>query len=162
MSWPIQSRLHFSLQCLLYIVPNDRTQRSPAVTPCRLQQSLPNYPNRATAQRGGSLKRSGYAAQISSSQFISVSTLATTSPPRTSAMPLRPQRCCQLSRELENSHNSSPDRIFARSARHILLQYPKGTGACPNRSSVTIFSASACSIVSFLFNQSLRMSRDVS
>jgi hypothetical protein len=38
----------------------DQAQRPPPETPGRLQQSLPNYPNRPTAQRGGgSLQRSG-------------------------------------------------------------------------------------------------------
>ena len=40
--------------------PNDQAQRPPSETPGRLQQSLPNYLNRPTAQRGGgSLQRSG-------------------------------------------------------------------------------------------------------
>jgi hypothetical protein len=38
--------------------PNDQAQRPPPETPGRLQQSLTNYPNRRTAQRGGgSLQR---------------------------------------------------------------------------------------------------------
>ncbi len=40
--------------------PNDQAQRPPPETPGRLQQSLTNYLNRPTAQRGGgSLQRSG-------------------------------------------------------------------------------------------------------
>jgi hypothetical protein len=39
---------------------NDQAQRPPPETPGRLQQSLTNYPNRPTDQRGGgSLQRSG-------------------------------------------------------------------------------------------------------
>ena len=34
-------------------LPNDQAQRPPPETPGRLQESLPNYPNRPTAQRGG-------------------------------------------------------------------------------------------------------------
>jgi hypothetical protein len=37
--------------------PNDQAQRPPPETPRRLQQSLPNYLNRSTAQGGGSLQR---------------------------------------------------------------------------------------------------------
>jgi hypothetical protein len=33
--------------------PNDQAQRPPPETPGRLKQSLPNYLNRPTAQRGG-------------------------------------------------------------------------------------------------------------
>ena len=35
------------------VTPNDQAQRPPPETPGRLQLSLPNYPNRPTAQRGG-------------------------------------------------------------------------------------------------------------
>jgi len=42
------------------ISPNDQAQRPPPETPGRLQQSLTNYLNRPTAQRGGgSLQRPG-------------------------------------------------------------------------------------------------------